>query len=257
MSLLTNPPRYNRSLNYTLIFFSVLLRISSIVITFFYLISFYYDSSHHTSLSNEECQLLTSTLQATTFLVLFTNIITGSPIDLFFAHYRHESHKALDVFLNTMCALFGTVWAVNEHKCDYLFSENLRLKDHWVFLYLQLIHIMPVYIFVALLILTNLARFPFDPMSFHLMPIHDGLSTTLTSSPRSMPPLPKLRMFSTTSPPDCAICFEPVLNNTLIRDIPCEHIYHQKCLDTWLEMNSRNGCPTCRINVRVDPSNIC
>lgn len=256
MSLITNPPHYNKPLNYLLVFLSVFLRISSLTVFFFSILSFYYDPSHTSAPYEEECQLLSAVLQGTVYTMLFTIITTGSPVDLFFAHYHHESHKAFDVFMNTMTALFGTVWAVNEHKCAYLFSENLRLRDHWVFLYIQFVHIMPVYVYLALLILTNLVRFPFQPMSFHLTLSQEGFPTALSSSssPIQMPPLPKLRQFTTTQPPDCSICYEPIADHSLIRDIPCGHVYHQKCLDTWLLMSPHNGCPICRINVRVlDP----
>ncbi|OMJ20973.1 Receptor homology region, transmembrane domain- and RING domain-containing protein 2 [Smittium culicis] len=49
---------------------------------------------------------------------------------------------------------------------------------------------------------------------------------------------------------DCLICFEPIEEGDKIRSIPCEHIFHQHCLDTWL--TTRSGfCPTCRFNLRT------
>ncbi|OLY84073.1 E3 ubiquitin-protein ligase, partial [Smittium mucronatum] len=52
---------------------------------------------------------------------------------------------------------------------------------------------------------------------------------------------------------DCLICFEPVQTGDKIREIPCEHVFHQKCLDTWL--TTRSGfCPTCRYNLHTRKS---
>ncbi|OLY83301.1 E3 ubiquitin-protein ligase SDIR1 [Smittium mucronatum] len=48
---------------------------------------------------------------------------------------------------------------------------------------------------------------------------------------------------------DCLICFEPiVLGDDMVRQIPCDHIFHLVCLDTWL--TKRSGfCPTCRYDL--------
>jgi len=42
---------------------------------------------------------------------------------------------------------------------------------------------------------------------------------------------------------DCPICYEEYDPETLIRT-PCQHIFHQECLDLWTENN--NTCPYCR-----------
>ncbi|OLY79039.1 E3 ubiquitin-protein ligase SDIR1 [Smittium mucronatum] len=46
---------------------------------------------------------------------------------------------------------------------------------------------------------------------------------------------------------DCTICFDSIQAGDDVRDIPCQHIFHSGCLDTWL--TTRTGfCPTCRYN---------
>ncbi|PWA00857.1 hypothetical protein BB558_003080 [Smittium angustum] len=50
---------------------------------------------------------------------------------------------------------------------------------------------------------------------------------------------------------DCLICFETLLESDKIRKIPCSHIFHKKCLDTWLI--SRSGlCPICRYGLHTE-----
>jgi len=47
----------------------------------------------------------------------------------------------------------------------------------------------------------------------------------------------------------CSICLVPFEEGEIIVMLPeCKHIYHEKCLDQWLNINS--VCPYCRFNVR-------
>ncbi|XP_057739400.1 RING-H2 finger protein ATL74-like [Arachis stenosperma] len=44
---------------------------------------------------------------------------------------------------------------------------------------------------------------------------------------------------------DCAICLGEFMNGEKIRVLPkCNHGFHVKCIDTWLQ--SHSSCPTCR-----------
>ena len=37
----------------------------------------------------------------------------------------------------------------------------------------------------------------------------------------------------------CVICQENINKNDIIRKLECDHIYHQKCCDKWLELNKK------------------
>jgi len=51
-----------------------------------------------------------------------------------------------------------------------------------------------------------------------------------------------------TSSAICSICLEDYSNtNEKICKIPCEHIFHKKCIKDWLEEN--NTCPECRTEI--------
>lgn len=41
----------------------------------------------------------------------------------------------------------------------------------------------------------------------------------------------------------CAICFEEFNPSVLVRVLPCRHIFHRTCLDTWFQRSSM--CPLC------------
>jgi hypothetical protein len=48
----------------------------------------------------------------------------------------------------------------------------------------------------------------------------------------------------------CSICQEKYIENQIIRKIKhCKHIYHQNCLDQWLENNIK--CPECQYDLRT------
>jgi len=42
---------------------------------------------------------------------------------------------------------------------------------------------------------------------------------------------------------ECAICLEPVAVGDTILVLPCSHIYHRRCLASWLAI--KPTCPLC------------
>ena len=52
--------------------------------------------------------------------------------------------------------------------------------------------------------------------------------------------------------PECSICLEYILDD--LHKTKCNHIFHNKCINDWL--NEKNTCPLCRrnINRRREPS---
>ena len=48
--------------------------------------------------------------------------------------------------------------------------------------------------------------------------------------------------------PQCYICLEEFHGGEEIRELPCRHAFHRKCVDKWLLRSSRR-CPTCRAEV--------
>ncbi|CAO1373877.1 unnamed protein product [Diamesa serratosioi] len=49
---------------------------------------------------------------------------------------------------------------------------------------------------------------------------------------------------------NCAICWEKM---ETARKLPCSHIFHNSCLQSWLEQDT--SCPTCRLALSVQSSN--
>jgi len=47
----------------------------------------------------------------------------------------------------------------------------------------------------------------------------------------------------------CAICLEPLNTGDACRLLPCNHIFHRTCTDSWVA--DRHSCPTCRHDIRV------
>jgi hypothetical protein len=45
----------------------------------------------------------------------------------------------------------------------------------------------------------------------------------------------------------CTICCENINYSQIVRKIKCGHIFHYKCIDEWLETNTK--CPNCRLNL--------
>ena len=43
---------------------------------------------------------------------------------------------------------------------------------------------------------------------------------------------------------DCQICFEKFQDADKIYKLPCKHLFHKECIDTWFK--GHNTCPVCR-----------
>lgn len=48
---------------------------------------------------------------------------------------------------------------------------------------------------------------------------------------------------------NCAICWEKMES---ARKLPCEHFFHNSCLQSWLEQDT--SCPTCRLTLSMQAS---
>lgn len=66
----------------------------------------------------------------------------------------------------------------------------------------------------------------------------------VVSNPSNNPVLPKT--FDAEAQPSCPICLDDyVSNKTIVRSLPCHHIYHPECIDKFLSRNS-SMCPMCK-----------
>ena len=45
----------------------------------------------------------------------------------------------------------------------------------------------------------------------------------------------------------CSICQDNIIYFSICREMTCGHIFHQECIDKWLEKNKK--CPICRFEI--------
>ncbi len=51
----------------------------------------------------------------------------------------------------------------------------------------------------------------------------------------------------------CSICLCEYEDNEELRLLPCEHLFHPTCVDTWLVQNSQ--CPVCKLDLNTNSYN--
>ena len=44
--------------------------------------------------------------------------------------------------------------------------------------------------------------------------------------------------------PDCIVCYGPFTEGEECRRLRCGHVFHKRCVDTWL-LGHQNKCPLC------------
>jgi len=88
-------------------------------------------------------------------------------------------------------------------------------------------------------------------------PTIEGLKSAPLTRHSSAPPLnaPTHGISSAFSQPTCPICLDDFeTNESQVRELPCQHIFHADCIDTFLISNS-SLCPMCKKSVL--PSGYC
>ncbi|KAJ8750648.1 hypothetical protein K2173_015829 [Erythroxylum novogranatense] len=66
--------------------------------------------------------------------------------------------------------------------------------------------------------------------------------------------LPQFRFPKRTSDVECVVCLEGIRQGQWCRKLlGCGHVFHRKCVDTWLVKVP--ACPVCRTRVRLDVGN--
>lgn len=85
----------------------------------------------------------------------------------------------------------------------------------------------------------------------------DDLMSSFLSTPRP-PPISQTRLAEipnivitqeqTSSNTQCSVCFDEFkLRETDVRKLPCNHLFHEKCIFPWLRINGT--CPVCRASL--------
>ncbi|KAJ6110151.1 hypothetical protein N7486_002386 [Penicillium sp. IBT 16267x] len=64
------------------------------------------------------------------------------------------------------------------------------------------------------------------------MPVYEGPPDFLLEQ---VPPVPEV----------CIVCLEVLGQTSPYRQLPCEHLFHQPCIDDWI-CNRDTSCPLCR-----------
>ena len=54
----------------------------------------------------------------------------------------------------------------------------------------------------------------------------------------------KLEVFRETRMKQCSVCYTNIKFGDIVRKLNCDHIFHQECVDKWLE--EKLSCPLCR-----------
>eukprot|EP00753_Platysulcus_tardus_P019292 PLAT7091.5.p2 GENE.PLAT7091.5~~PLAT7091.5.p2 ORF type:complete len:159 (+),score=47.69 PLAT7091.5:249-725(+) len=77
------------------------------------------------------------------------------------------------------------------------------------------------------------------------VPAHSGLAVDLLSR------LPVARFKEDASHDSCSICLDDFAAGVRVYALPCSHVFHEDCLDTWFREHS--DCPLCKRDYNRSP----
>ena len=63
----------------------------------------------------------------------------------------------------------------------------------------------------------------------------------------------QLQVFNNETPHTCSICHSQIEQNSIVRHLHCNHIFHANCIDQWFSQHI--NCPLCRQNITENTTN--
>jgi hypothetical protein len=58
------------------------------------------------------------------------------------------------------------------------------------------------------------------------------------------------KKYTLSEPEHCTICIEGIEKNQYIKELPCKHTFHDKCIDEWL--TKKKVCPNCNCPTEIE-----
>ncbi|KAJ7534060.1 hypothetical protein O6H91_13G077400 [Diphasiastrum complanatum] len=81
-----------------------------------------------------------------------------------------------------------------------------------------------------------------------------GTPPAARSAIDAMPTITVTREHLRSDSTECAVCRDQFELGSLVREMPCKHLYHGDCILPWLALH--NSCPVCRYEMTSDDSRI-
>ncbi len=188
----------------------------------------------------------------------FINIV--SPILFHYAERRHINQKAIAICYNVLFlfSIVILVWSVvlvaigRNENCMEVAPRLYTLVLAWMVIKILTFACWKVcfsrlttIIFVTpcLWALSGLvvAYIPSDLFS-DINPASDDVILALHTSPYSSPLAYEIST--------CRVCLEDFEQDSIVKHLPCDHGYHEECIDSWLRLSRL--CPVCRHPVDED-----
>ncbi|KAJ1660179.1 hypothetical protein IWQ61_000860 [Dispira simplex] len=83
------------------------------------------------------------------------------------------------------------------------------------------------------------------PVAADTVDANGSKSIPMTDLPKSSATLKESEVKE--SPNTCAVCIDEIERGQLVRQLPCNHLFHLECIDEWLTEKS-GVCPLCKFN---------
>ncbi|KAI3456782.1 hypothetical protein Pfo_013445 [Paulownia fortunei] len=163
-------------------------------------------------------------------------------------HYMHKCKTSLEL-LFAIWFVMGNVWVFDSRFGSYHRAPKLHVLCISLLAWNAVSYSFPFILFVLLCccvpLLSSLLGYNMNAASLHRGAIEEQLASLPSWKYKDVGNILELgNSAKNHEVPECCICLAKYRDKEEIRQLPCTHIFHLKCVDQWLKIIS--CCPLCK-----------
>lgn len=171
-----------------------------------------------------------------------------------YSHLMNKCRTSLDLFF-AIWFVMGNLWAFDSRLASFQRAPKLHLLCSFLLIWNAICYSFPFILFLLLCccvpLISSFIGYNINMGSTEKGALDDQISqlpcwkykaVDANINPGSQPHnsntgLPK-------EDPECCICLAKYIDKEEVRQLPCFHVFHLKCVDKWLAITS--SCPLCK-----------
>ncbi|XP_008463025.1 E3 ubiquitin-protein ligase At4g11680 [Cucumis melo] len=171
-----------------------------------------------------------------------------------YSHLMNRCRTSLDLFF-AIWFVMGNLWVFDSRLASFQRAPKLHLLCSFLLVWNAICYSFPFILFLLLCccvpLISSLTGYNINMGSSEKGASDDQISqlpcwrykaVEANINPRSQPDNSNTGLLK--EDPECCICLAKYIDKEEVRQLPCSHVFHLKCVDKWLAITS--SCPLCK-----------